>query len=511
MLLCLVAVSLFIFAVCRLYGILSTHMRLKRTSDDIYNIADTIPFIGQAHVFPKNSFTFSSFLVEHANEAIRKGHHLMRWWCANKFFIFMMDGETAKIILESTVELKKGPDYKFFHQWLGNGVLVSDGDHWLRQRRMLLPIFHFSMLEQYTPTFNKYGRLLAQNLAELQGKRELVDVSPLLVKCALYNVTESVMGVQMDLEQKMCQKYMEAIKNFVIYQHIYALCPLYILFPVTWYLFGHGFATRRCVRALKAFSAKVVEDRIRINAANGGIKKDGLMHAEGSLYKGKIMAFLDFLLALKGEDKLSKEQVREQVDAFMFGGHDTIANVLMWFLWSMACHPEYQQRLHAEIVEHFGAEEALELTASDVNKLPYLDRCIRETMRMFPVFPVLERELQHDLRIGDQTLPRGVTVVILPLIIHHNEKVYPRHWEFDPDNFLPERMSKRSPYDYLPFSAGPRNCLGNRFAMLELKIILVHVFRRLRFSTTIPFEKNRPALEAVSRLELGCLIQVHAP
>uniref|UniRef100_A0A914HK50 Cytochrome P450 n=1 Tax=Globodera rostochiensis TaxID=31243 RepID=A0A914HK50_GLORO len=327
MLLCLVAVSLFIFAVCRLYGILSTHMRLKRTSDGIYNIADTIPFIGQAHVFPKNSFTFSSFLVEHANEAIRKGHHLMRWWFANKFFIFMMDGETAKIILESTVELKKGPDYKFFHQWLGNGVLVSDGDHWLRQRRMLLPIFHFSMLEQYTPTFNKYGRLLAQNLAELQGKRELVDVSPLLVKCALYNVTESVMGVQMDLEQKMCRKYMEAIKNFVIYQHIYALCPLYILFPVTWYLFGHGFATRRCVRALKAFSAKVVEDRIRINTANGGIKKDGLMHAEGSLYKGKIMAFLDFLLALKGEDKLSIKQVREQVDAFMFGGHDTIANL----------------------------------------------------------------------------------------------------------------------------------------------------------------------------------------
>uniref|UniRef100_A0A183BPJ4 Cytochrome P450 n=1 Tax=Globodera pallida TaxID=36090 RepID=A0A183BPJ4_GLOPA len=523
MLLCLVAVSLFIFAVCRLYGILSTHMRLKRTSDAIYNIADTIPFIGQAHVFPKNSF-----------KAIRKGHHLMRWWCANKFFIFMMDGETAKIILESTVELKKGPDYKFFHQWLGNGVL----------RRMLLPIFRFSMLKQYTHTFNKYGQMLAQNLAELQGKRELVDVSPLLIKCALYNVTESVMGVQMNLEQKLCRKYMEAIKNFGIYQHIYALCPLYILFPVTWYLFGHGFATRRCVKALKAFSTKVVEDRIRINTANGGIKKDVPMHAEGSLYK--IMAFLDFLLALKGEDKLSIEQVREQVDGFMFGGHDTIANVLMWFLWSMACHPEYQQRLHAEIVDHFGVEEALELTASDVNELPYLDRCIRETMRMFPVIPVLERELLHDLRIGDQTLPRGVTVAILPLIIHHNEKVYPRHWEFDPDNFLPERVSKRSPYDYLPFSAGPRNCLesgrwefdpdnflpervskrspydylpfsagprnclGNRFAMLELKIILVHVFRRLRFSTTIPFEKNRPALEAVSRLELGCLIRVHA-
>ncbi|KAL3105665.1 hypothetical protein niasHT_029081 [Heterodera trifolii] len=518
MLLFLVAVVLLGVVVWRLFAIFSTHLRFIRTSNGIYNIPETIPFLGQAHVFPQNSFAWSSFIVEQSNDAIRKGHQLMRWWIANKFLIITLDGETAKVLLESTVEIKKGPEYKFFHQWLGNGVLVSDGEHWLRQRRMLLPIFHFSMLEQYTPTFNKYGRMLTKNLAELQGRRELVDLSPLLIKCALYNVTESVMGVQMDLEQNICRKYMEAIKNFGIYQHIYALCPLYILFPITWYLFGHGFATRKAVKSLKAFSTKVVEDRIRINEANGGIRKDGLMHSEGSLYKGKIMAFLDFLLTLREEQKLNTEQVREQVDAFMFGGHDTVAHGLMWFLWSMACHPEYQQKVHAEIVEHFGTidgeegddEQLLQLTASDVNKLPYLDRCIRETMRMFPLIPILERELQADLRIGDKTMPRGAIVAIMPLVIHHNEKVWPRHWEFDPDNFLPERMAKRSPYDYLPFSAGPRNCLGNRFAILELKIILVHVFRRLRFSTTIPFEKNRPALEAVSRLEIGCLLHVHA-
>ncbi|KAL3105664.1 hypothetical protein niasHT_029080 [Heterodera trifolii] len=513
MLLFLVAVVLLGVVVWRLFAIFSTHLRFIRTSAGIYNIPDTIPFLGQAHVFPQNPFEWSNFILEHANEAIRNGHHLMRWWVANKFIIIMLDGETAKVLLESTEEMKKGPDYKFFHQWLGNGVLVSDGDHWLRQRRMLLPIFHFSMLEQYTPTFNKYGRMLTKNLAELQGRRELVDLSPLLIKCALYNVTESVMGVQMDLEQKVGRNYMEAIKKFGIYHAIYALGPLYILFPITWYLFGHGFATRKAVKALKAFSSKVVEDRIRINEANGGIRKDGLMHSEGSLYKGKIMAFLDFLLTLREEQKLNTAQVREQVDAFMFGGHDTIAHGMMWFLWSMACHPDFQDKLRAEIADHFGVatqgETELELTASDVNKLPYLDRCLRETMRMFPVFPVLERELQADLRIGDKTLPRGATIAIPPLIIHHNEKVWPRHWEFDPDNFLPERVAKRSPYDYLPFSAGPRNCLGNRFAILELKIILVHVFRRLRFSTTIPFEKNRPAFESVARPEIGCLLHVH--
>ncbi|KAL3111469.1 hypothetical protein niasHT_017696 [Heterodera trifolii] len=385
---------------------------------------------------------------------------------------------------------------------------------------MLLPIFHFSMLEQYTPTFNKYGRMLTKNLAELQGRRELVDLSPLLIKCALYNVIEAAMGVQVDLDQKVGRNYLEAITNFGIYHAIYALCPLYILFPITWYLFGHGFATRKAV----------VEDRIRINEANGGIRKDGLMHSEGSLYKGKIMAFLDFLLTLREEQKLNTAQVREEVDASCsevsrissknavkdWVGDDGIIWLSKYnarFLWSMACHPDFQDKLCAEIADHFGVasqgETELQLTATNVNKLPYLDRCLRETLRMFPVFPMMERELQADLRIGDKTLPRGAIVAIMPLVIHYNEKAWPRHWEFDPDNFLPERMAKRSPYDYFPFSAGPRNCLGIRFAILELKIILVHVFRRLRFSTTIPFEKNRPAFEAVARPEIGCLLHVH--
>ncbi|KAL3096773.1 hypothetical protein niasHT_029657 [Heterodera trifolii] len=228
------------------------------------------------------------------------------------------------------------------------------------------------MLEQYAPIFNKYGRMLTKNLAELQGRRELVDLSSLLIKCALYNVTEAAMGVQLDLDQK------------------------------------------------------VIEDRIRINEANGGIRKDGLMHSKGSLYKGKLMAFLDLLLTLREEQQLNTVQVREEVDALMFGGHDSISHTMMWFLWSMACHPDFQDKLRAEVADHFGlaiqGETVLELTASDVNKLPYLDRCLRETLRMFPVFPILERELQSDLRIGDKTLPRGATVAILPLIIHHNEK-----------------------------------------------------------------------------------------
>lgn len=98
----------------------------------------------------------------------------------------------------------------------------------------------------------------------------------------------------------------------------------------------------------------------------------------------------------------------------------------------MACHPEYQQRVQAEIAEHIGCVEAddhqqqqqeLEMSAADVNNLSFLDRCIRETMRIFPLVPVMERELEHDMVIGDKKLPRGATVAIPPFLIHHNERV----------------------------------------------------------------------------------------
>ncbi|KAL3070545.1 hypothetical protein niasHT_032335 [Heterodera trifolii] len=114
-----------------------------------------------------------------------------------------------------------------------------------------------------------------------------------------------------------------------------------------------------------------------------------------------------------------------------------------------------------------GIAEEISFKSADVNELRYLDRCIRESLRMFPAVPVVERQLQNDLAVNGKVWPRGALAVVAPILIHHNEQVkaqklkmnigtkisiqvYPNHWHFDPDNFLPEKMAKRNAFDYIP-------------------------------------------------------------
>ncbi|GMT21512.1 hypothetical protein PFISCL1PPCAC_12809, partial [Pristionchus fissidentatus] len=131
-----------------------------------------------------------------------------------------------------------------------------------------------------------------------------------------------------------------------------------------------------------------------------------------------------------------------------------------------------------------------------------------QAMRLFPPVPFVSRQLKSDFQQGKYLLPRNSQISISPYVVHRNESIYPNPTAYNPDNFLPERVAARNAYDYIPFSAGPRNCVGQKFAQFEEKIIMAWLLRRYRFTTKRTFESIRYATEAILRPIDGIVVDV---
>ncbi|XP_014487181.1 PREDICTED: cytochrome P450 4g15-like, partial [Dinoponera quadriceps] len=147
-------------------------------------------------------------------------------------------------------------------------------------------------------------------------------------------------------------------------------------------------------------------------------------------------------------------------------------------------------RVHEEMDSIF-LDSDRQCTFVDTVNMKYLERVILETLRLFPAIPIFGRKLNKDVRIvtGNYVIPKDATIVIVPFLVHRAEKYYPNPLVFNPDNFLPDKMQQRNPYAYIPFSAGPRSCLGRKYAMLKMKILLSTILRKYRIISNVAYQE----------------------
>lgn len=205
---------------------------------------------------------------------------------------------------------------------------------------------------------------------------------------------------------------------------------------------------------------------------------------------------LDTLLAAEAKGDIDAEGIREEVDTFMFEGHDTTATGLVFIFFLMAQHREVQQRVYEEIKAVVDGAAGESLNTAEFNSMSYTDRVIKECMRMYPPVPFISRDLTEDIRLSSgHRIPKGTAVNLHIYDLHRDPEQFPNPDVFDPDRFLPDECEKRHPFAYLPFSAGkkssqkgvwehifiwylfpgPRNCIGQKYAMLEMKSCLTDV------------------------------------
>ncbi|CAD6223997.1 GSCOCT00005430001.2-RA-CDS [Cotesia congregata] len=177
--------------------------------------------------------------------------------------------------------------------------------------------------------------------------------------------------------------------------------------------------------------------------------------------------------ASQNENLLTEQEVSDQVNTIMFEGFDLIATASSFFLSIMGCHPDVQENVIRELDEIFGDSDR-PCSFQDTLEMKYLERCLMETLRLYPPVSIMGRRINTDLKLtsGDYTIPRGSLIIVGTFRIHRSPKFYPNPNMFDPDNFLPEKTRDRHYYAFIPFSAGPRSCVGRKYAMLKLKILL---------------------------------------
>nr|BAH13972.1 unnamed protein product [Homo sapiens] len=211
----------------------------------------------------------------------------------------------------------------------------------------------------------------------------------------------------------------------------------------------------------------------------------------------------------KDEDgkKLSDEDIRAEADTFMFEGHDTTASGLSWVLYHLAKHPEYQERCRQEVQELLKDREPKEIEWDDLAQLPFLTMCIKESLRLHPPVPAVSRCCTQDIVLPDgRVIPKGIICLISVFGTHHNPAVWPDPEVYDPFRFDPKNIKERSPLAFIPFSAGPRNCIGQAFAMAEMKVVLGLTLLRFRVLPDHTEPRRKP--ELVLRAEGGLWLRV---
>ena len=223
----------------------------------------------------------------------------------------------------------------------------------------------------------------------------------------------------------------------------------------------------------------------------------------------KRMAFLDLLLDYHIDNSsLSLEDIREEVDTFMFEGHDTTAVSLAWTLFLLGHHPDVQLRIQEELDAIFDNDRDREMTPEDLKRMQYLECVIKESLRLFPSVPLIGRTLTEDMKTEDYVIPKGTIVYLYIERLHSDPQVFPDPLEFKPERFQENTSSNINAYTYVPFSAGPRSCIGKRFALNEEKIILSKIFLNFNLKSLDPRDRIISSQEMIYRAKSPLRVQI---
>ena len=369
--------------------------------------------------------------------------------------------------------------YKLLLPWLGEGLLISEGKKWQRNRKLLTPAFHYSILKNYVSIYNKCVSLLINNWQVAAQEEKTVDVFNSVCAMSLDIILQCAFSFKSACqEDKTRHPYVAACTELVQQVSDRALNFLYRSDFIYWHT-SHGRKMKDLCKVVHSHAENIIAKR-RTSLASAD-KAIGDIVPDDSA-PTKHYDFLDILLLARDEEGngMSDLEVRNEVDTFLFEGHDTTTSGMSWTLYCLAKNPHHQDKIREEVKRVLKGKEFLD--HEDLKDLNYTMWCIKESMRLYPPVFTFGRRASKDIVAGDYLIPAGTDISINVYQIHHNASIWEKPMEFDPLRFQPSNMESRGPYDYIPFSAGSRNCIGQIFAMNEMKVVIATIISRFHVS-----------------------------
>lgn len=334
---------------------------------------------------------------------------------------------------------------------LGNGLLTSEGDFWLRQRRLIQPVFQRERILSYAPDMTA----CAERQIETWHDGDVLDLHLEMRKLTLSIATKALFGID-------AAEQSEAVG-----------CALHD---------AMGTFSERLFRIIRVPESVPTPGNLRIRKAIRRL--DDILYGLINRRRGEKEQkdLLSILLHARDESDgsaMTDRQLRDEAMTLFLAGHETTALVLSWGGYVLAQHPNVMDKLQAELRRVLGERAP---TAADLPNLPYAECVIHEIMRLYPPAHALGRQAIETCSVGGYAVPAGGTILMSQWVMHRD----PRYFD-DPERFSPERwadgLAKRLPrYAYFPFGGGPRVCIGNTFALMELPLVLATIAQRFRFS-----------------------------
>jgi cytochrome P450 len=365
------------------------------------------------------------------------------------YFLFDPDA-VQECLVTRHKDFHKSRAYFALRLVMGNGLVTSEGDFHLRQRRMMQPAFHRDRIRGYGDAMVEFSAQTRDAItpgAQLDINREMMRMTLYIVSKALFGSDvrgdAGRVGVALDTLMHMDAVFLNPLGPFI------AKLPL----PIN--------RTRvKMTQELDSVIYRMIAER-RASGDTGDL--------------------LSMLLAARDEDDgtgMTDQQVRDEAVTLFLAGHETTANALSWTWYLLSQNPEVEARFHAELDEVLGSRTP---TPDDYPSLPYTRQVLAESMRIYPPVWVAAREAIRDTQIAGYHVPKGSQLLVGTIVTHRDPKLYPDPMRFDPDRFSEAASAGRHKFAYYPFGGGRRLCIGEGFAWMEGVLALATIGQKWKF------------------------------
>jgi cytochrome P450 len=374
-----------------------------------------------------------------------------------KRIYFINDAEYVKrILLDNVANYPKSHTYRNnLRPFLGDGLLLSEGDFWKRQRRLAQPAFHLRRLKVLAAAMAE----CAAGMSAHWQNGEVIDVMQAMNAVTMEIVAKTLFGANVSAEIG------EVGEAMSILQEETGRVTLTAFFDLPEALTRPRSARfRKAVATLDAIVGRIIAERRK-----SGETKDDL---------------LSMLLEARDEDTgegMTDRQLRDELVTLFLAGHETTAIALTWTFHLLGQTPRAEEMLHKEVAEALGDKPAPEF--DDLEKIPYARMVAEEAMRLYPPAYVFSRRAAADDLLGPFRMPAGAHIVISPYALHRRADYWPEPDQFWPERFAPGARTDRPKLADLPFGGGQRICIGNSFAMMEHAIVLATVVKNWRLES----------------------------
>ncbi len=350
----------------------------------------------------------------------------------------------------------KGRDNKTLRFLLGNGLVTSEGEFWLKQRRLIQPLFHKQRLQSFVQKIADSTRTMLNNWDAYDGK--VVDVHTEMTGVTLDIVSQTLMSTEVKGDFKKISDSLLVVMEGMM--RIIKL-PFWVPTPTNMRMqLNRG--------VLNDTIFKIIEER-RANKAGYNDLLTMLMEVEDA----------------DTAERMTNKQLRDELITIFLAGHETTANALSFAFYLLAQHPEMKQRIADEVKQVIGDGE---MNYENVAQLKFTMMVIKEAMRLYPPVWGITRDAAKEDTIGGYRIKKGDSIVVSPWAVHRLEKYWENPLKFDPERFSPERMKNVHRYAWFPFGGGQRFCIGNNFALMEMQIILAMACSKFDFTIAEGFK-----------------------